>query len=43
MLGILTCAGGLRYIVDFSPARGSTDSNFIGGPMYRNKKAPWNI
>ena len=33
MLGILTCVGGLRYMVDFNPARDSTDSNFIGGSI----------
>ena len=29
MLGILTCVSGLRYIVDFNPARDSTDQTLL--------------
>ena len=33
MLGIVTFAGSLRYIVDFNTSRDSTHSNAIGGSI----------
>jgi len=33
MLGIIIFVGGLRYLVDFNPARNSTSSNLIGGSI----------
>ena len=33
MLGIIISFGGLRYIVDFNPARNSTSGNLIGGSI----------